>query len=254
MTASASPRDDQRRRELAAIHTAKKQLGLDDDTYRAMLAAETGKRSAGDLDAGERARVIERLRQAGFGRKESPAKARGNYVYHERREHRLIAALWRDLWLLGEIGDAGPRALDHFVQRQAGVAALKWLAPEAAHSVVQALKDWLGRCGFDLPSHKARDVKKLALQRLVRAQWARLEEAGALAFRDETHRAAALDSYFDRYAAACSKGIAHPMTTPAELDKCAERLGAWLRTARKNHAGEDGPSPSSPVSSRRLPP
>ena len=224
--------DAQRRRELAAIHTAKKQLGLDDDVYRDLLEGLTGKRSAADLTGEERRRVIERMRDVGFTAKHAPNPRDRNFVYHARAEHRLIAALWRNLWLLGEIADPGPRALDRFVQRQAGVAALKWLAPEAAAAVVQALKAMLERTGFDTPSHKAKDVKKLALQRLVRAQWARLEEAGALSFRDEANRRNALDSYFDKWAAACSKGVDHPMTTADELAKCAERLGAWIRSVR----------------------
>jgi hypothetical protein len=239
---SASPRDDARRRELAAIHAAKKQLGLDDDTYRDLVFGVTGKRSAGDLDGLERQKLIEHLRALGFAPAAKGAAScsapRSVFVYHDRREHRLIAALWRNLWLLGETEDPGARALDKFVQRQAGVAALKWLAPEAAHSVVQALKDWLARAGFQTPSSGAKDVKKLALTRLVKAQWARLESLGAVAFEDANHRENALDAYFDKYCSPCKKGVGHPMTTPAELDALAARLGAWIRTVRKSPGGE----------------
>jgi phage gp16-like protein len=57
-----------RTRELATIHVAKKQLGLDDGTYRDMLFTLTRKRSAGDLDHAERQRVIEHMRKRGFTR------------------------------------------------------------------------------------------------------------------------------------------------------------------------------------------
>lgn len=57
---------DQRSRELAAIHVAKKQLGLDDDTYRDMLWTVARVRSAGDLDHAGRQAVIEHLRRRGF--------------------------------------------------------------------------------------------------------------------------------------------------------------------------------------------
>jgi phage gp16-like protein len=40
------PSDGRRNAELAAIHTAKRQLRLDDDTYRAMLRNLTGCSSA----------------------------------------------------------------------------------------------------------------------------------------------------------------------------------------------------------------
>jgi len=57
-----------RKRELAAIHVAKKQLGLDEETYRTMLFTVTRKRSAGALDHAERQAVIEHLRRRGFVR------------------------------------------------------------------------------------------------------------------------------------------------------------------------------------------
>ncbi len=60
---------DTRRRELAAIHIAKKDLGMDDDTYRDMLFAIARVRSAGDLDQGGRTAVIEHLRATGFRRR-----------------------------------------------------------------------------------------------------------------------------------------------------------------------------------------
>ncbi len=59
---------DTRRRELAAIHVAKKQLGLDDDTYRAMLWTLGRVESAADLDHAGRQAVIEHLRRRGFVR------------------------------------------------------------------------------------------------------------------------------------------------------------------------------------------
>lgn len=58
--------NDTRRRELAKIHIAAKQLGMDDDTYRSMLWAVARVRSAKDLDDGGRKRVLEHLRAVGF--------------------------------------------------------------------------------------------------------------------------------------------------------------------------------------------
>ncbi|MCE2646588.1 MAG: regulatory protein GemA [Burkholderiaceae bacterium] len=53
-----------RRAELAQIHIAAKQLGIDRDTYEAMLHAVARVRSAGDLDWSGRKRVLEHLRPA----------------------------------------------------------------------------------------------------------------------------------------------------------------------------------------------
>lgn len=46
---------------LARLHCIKKEQGWDDDTYRDILFARTGHRSAGDLDGGALARVIAQL-------------------------------------------------------------------------------------------------------------------------------------------------------------------------------------------------
>ena len=70
MSAQRTP--DLRKSELAAIHVAKKQLGLDDGTYRAMLWTLERVRSAADLDEAGRRRVIDHLRARGFARKSTP--------------------------------------------------------------------------------------------------------------------------------------------------------------------------------------
>ena len=68
---------DRRRSELARIHIGAKQLvGDDDDAYRDMLEAVTGKRSAAELDEDGRREVLEHLAACGvkFERK-APAPA-----------------------------------------------------------------------------------------------------------------------------------------------------------------------------------
>ena len=56
-------RDDARRAEIAKIHIARAQLGLDDDTYRAMLYGVTARvYSAAELTAAERRAVLDHLR------------------------------------------------------------------------------------------------------------------------------------------------------------------------------------------------
>lgn len=58
-----------RRRELAKIHVAKKQLGMDEDIYRGMLRAVAGAESAADLDVQGRRRVLGHLCSRGFDAK-----------------------------------------------------------------------------------------------------------------------------------------------------------------------------------------
>lgn len=57
---------DDRRVELAKIHIAKAQLGLDDETYRAMLWTIGRVRSAADLGIEGRRAVLEHLVARGF--------------------------------------------------------------------------------------------------------------------------------------------------------------------------------------------
>jgi len=60
----ASP--DDRRRELAQIHIAKKDLGIDDDTYRLMLRTIARVDSSAKLNAEGRRQVIAHLKARGF--------------------------------------------------------------------------------------------------------------------------------------------------------------------------------------------
>lgn len=66
---------DRRRRDMAFIHLAKKQLGMDDATYRAMLWSVARVRSAADLDFTGLQRVRAHLERCGF----KPAKGKRAY-------------------------------------------------------------------------------------------------------------------------------------------------------------------------------
>lgn len=57
--------EDRRRAALGKIHLAKKQLGMDEDTYRAMLQTIGGVKSAADLTPEGINRVIRHLEQSG---------------------------------------------------------------------------------------------------------------------------------------------------------------------------------------------
>ena len=63
---------------LAKIHVAKAQLGLDDDTYRALLARIAGVRSAKELNKRQIGAVLAEFERLGF--KPKPAKKAGRAV------------------------------------------------------------------------------------------------------------------------------------------------------------------------------
>lgn len=131
---------DARARELAAIHVAKKQLGLDDDTYRDALFAITRKRSAGDLDQAERQRVLDHFRGLGFKRPVNrPQRARVDHgkkpVVAEDKRALVdkIEALLAD----------GARPWNYaraMARRMFGVEQLEWASAGQLHSLVAALE------------------------------------------------------------------------------------------------------------------
>ncbi len=65
---------DAYRRQLARIHCLKKEVGLDDDTYRQMLRNIGGAASSKDLTPEGRARVIAHLQRLAGSRRQYPGR------------------------------------------------------------------------------------------------------------------------------------------------------------------------------------
>lgn len=78
------PPDAKRTKDLARIHLAKKELGLDEDTYRDMLEALTGQRSASGLDAKGRWKVMQHLARAGAKAAQGPFPGRPAIVRRDK--------------------------------------------------------------------------------------------------------------------------------------------------------------------------
>jgi phage gp16-like protein len=152
MTATANT--DQRRRLQAQIHIARKQLGLDEDTYRAALMRITGKTSSANLSATELFRVVEDFKKKGFKvtRSHSPRSR------HKRDDHKTqvdkIRALWITMAQIGIVTDGSEAALDAWIKHQtsmrnggAGVDRAGWLESDGAlaQMVLESLKKWRAR-------------------------------------------------------------------------------------------------------------
>lgn len=126
---------DPRRRDLAAIHIAAKQLGLDDDAYRALLREVAGVESARDLDAAGRRAVLARL-------------GRSNVTsIRDWRTPRIAKAraLWDALARAGVIRAPGEGAWLRFCARQTGVARPQWATSDGLNRLIEALKSWCDR-------------------------------------------------------------------------------------------------------------
>lgn len=127
-----------RNADLARIHIAKKQLGLDDDTYRDMLWSIGRVRSAGDLDFAGRRRVLEHLRSCGFKTVvKAPRPASGwewvnNAAEEKKPMLRKIAVLLRD-------AGRGKEYVDGMAKKMCHVERVEFCTPKQLHDVISAL-------------------------------------------------------------------------------------------------------------------
>lgn len=127
---------------IAAMHVAKKQLGLDDDTYRAVLVRVTGKASAKDMTEAERNQVLAEFRRQGFAKSDTAA---GRKLLQGRFATKL-QALWIGAWNLGLVENRSDQALVAFVKRQTGIDHVRFVRdPADAAKAIEALKAWTAR-------------------------------------------------------------------------------------------------------------
>ncbi|MBW8638971.1 regulatory protein GemA [Hoeflea sp. WL0058] len=128
---------------LAKIHVAKKQLGLDDDSYRDVLERTVGHRTAKGLTEAQCGKVLEEMNRLGF--KSSSGALRKAL---EGRFAKKLQALWIAGWNLGIVRNRDDHALLAFVKRQTGLDHTRFLHhPEDAAKAIEALKAWLARDG-----------------------------------------------------------------------------------------------------------
>lgn len=131
--------------DLAKIHIAKKALGLDDDTYRAMIRRVSGNAvsSAKDLDDAGRGRLLREFKAAGWT--PTPGtKAQAKRLASDPQSRKL-RALWIALHQDGIVTDPSEGALITFCERRTGVARLEWLTAAQASTLIEALKSWHSR-------------------------------------------------------------------------------------------------------------
>ena len=142
-----SPQDkNARAAKIRMIQVARRQLGLDEDTYRAAIAlAVPGKTSSSECTVGQLDRIIDHLKKKGF----KPKKPAGAPPRPERRtlDTSVEASKARAVWLLlveiGAVRDPSEAALNSYVLRIAGVDDLRWVG--SMMPVIEGLKAWAAR-------------------------------------------------------------------------------------------------------------
>jgi phage gp16-like protein len=133
--------DKDRERDLRLIHVAKRELALDEETYRAMLCSVAGVRSAKYLDVTGRKKVLDHLKERGF--KVKVAAPASNDAADSR--YRKIRVLWKQLHDSGKVAHNTEHAVRSYIKRMTHLEDFQLLDDLQVSMVIEALKKWLAR-------------------------------------------------------------------------------------------------------------
>jgi len=124
---------------LAKIHIAKKELGLDEETYRAILSEEFRVKSSKELDNGRALKLIRIFREKGWIPKLKPKKyddQRGDIYSATPAQKRMIEVLWHNIYR----GNEETNHLRQFLFNHFKVSDIRFLDKDKAHQAIEALK------------------------------------------------------------------------------------------------------------------
>ena len=132
--------DSRRKLLIKAIHTAKRELGMDDDLYRATLDAATGKTSCADCTDRELGTALTHFRRCGFA--PAPREALSP------SQKGLLRGMWAAMGEEGLVRTPGLYGLDMYTRKRWYVPHQD-LTPEEASTCIEQLKSWVRRAGSD---------------------------------------------------------------------------------------------------------
>lgn len=113
----------------AKIHIAKKELGMDDDTYRAFLMLTVGTQSTKTMGYGPLTQVLDALKAKGW--KPKP------FIKARSRQGRMVFAIWKELHRAKIVRQSRPTA---FVRKMTGKDHVDFCSPGDLNDVIEALK------------------------------------------------------------------------------------------------------------------
>lgn len=147
--ARTAANQDARQRLIRLIHVGKRELGLDDEIYRALLMGSVQKDSTSAMSVPELERVLERMKRSGFKVRvksaRPPAQSRPGRPLAQYPEARKVRALWLFLHQLGAVKNPSEEALAAYVKRIAKVDALQWTNGDQTEALIETLKKWAMR-------------------------------------------------------------------------------------------------------------
>ncbi len=159
---------------IAKVHIAKKDLALDDSSYRGLLSRVTGRESCAGMTIPQLKNTVEEFKSLGWEPKNKPKRA-GTRKLATGAQASKIRAFWLSLYHLGEVKDPSEDALASFVRRMTNVHDLNWLTPAKADIVIRAFHNWAYRIGWCLPTGRRHDSVGAIKASLIRLQCEILE-------------------------------------------------------------------------------
>lgn len=138
-----------RQQLIQLIHVAKRDLKMDDDTYRTVLMQVGKKSSCSDMSIIELERVLSYFKRQGFKVKtrtnRRPPSSPRSRALADDADSKKIRALWLFMHQLGVVQDPSEKALAAYVKRITRVEALQWVNGHQAVQLIETLKKWAMR-------------------------------------------------------------------------------------------------------------
>ncbi|EHE9178898.1 DUF1018 domain-containing protein [Salmonella enterica] len=132
---------------ITLMHVARRELRLDEDTYKDALRTATGKTSCRDMTIPELSKALAAFKKRGFKVRSKPQ----NRALKPATVTAKIRAIWRLMHAQGFLASDSEAALNAWVRKQTasanggeGVANYQWLErePALASDVLERLKRW----------------------------------------------------------------------------------------------------------------
>ncbi len=149
---TTAAKQDARQRLIRLIHVGKRELGLDDETYRTLLSGCVAKDSTSTMSVPELERVLERMKRSGFkvrvrasARQGAQHPAGPGRPLAQYPQAKKVRALWLFLHQLGAVKNPSEAALAAYVKRIAKVDALQWADGHQTEALIETLKKWAMR-------------------------------------------------------------------------------------------------------------
>lgn len=132
-----------RKELIRIIHVAKRDLCLDNETYRSLLLSHGGKESTLEMSDAALHRVFSAMKKMGFKVKSKPAPNKPKSSIE--RQISMIRGLWLELADIGEVRDRSDRAMNAFVHKCTDIGRVEWISSAQASAVIERLKKWRNR-------------------------------------------------------------------------------------------------------------